>query len=60
MTNELAVVEAPRVRELGLYEQHTADFVQHYGEQASSACCSSSCAAYLTPTGSPGHHDLMT
>ncbi|KAL1510433.1 hypothetical protein AB1Y20_006740 [Prymnesium parvum] len=34
MTNELAVVEAPRVRELGLYQEHTINYLSHYGEQA--------------------------
>ena len=34
MRNELAVVEAPRVRELGLYEDHTLNYLAHYGDQA--------------------------
>lgn len=34
LSNELAVVEAPRTRELGLHQQHTLDYLAHYGDQA--------------------------
>lgn len=34
MSNELAVVEAPRVRELGLYKDHDVNYLGHYGNQA--------------------------
>ena len=34
MLNELAVVEAPRVRELGLYESHSQMYMERFGKQA--------------------------
>ena len=34
LLNELSVVEAPRVRELGLYESHNQAYLQRFGKQA--------------------------
>jgi tetratricopeptide (TPR) repeat protein len=34
LLGELAVVEAPRVRQLGLYETHSDAFIERFGEQA--------------------------
>ena len=34
LLNELAVVEAPRVRELGLYQEHSKAYIDRFGKQA--------------------------